>query len=59
MNRLVEKYLIEKGMPDGWTKGSIEKFSQTIGKRPGDKGFFDACYDHMSKHMDDERAKGL
>jgi len=59
MNDLVKKYLIEKGLPDGWTQKSIEKLSDTIGKKPGDKGFFDTCYSHMSKHMDDERAKGL
>ena len=59
MNDLVKKYLIEKGMPEGWTSKSIEKLSATIGKSPGDKGFFDACYSHMSKHMDDGRAKGL
>jgi len=59
MNDLVKKYLIEKGMPDGWTSKSIEKLSATIGKSPGDKGFFDACYSHMSQHMEPDTAKGL
>ncbi len=59
MNDLIKKYLIEKGMGKGWNKASIEKLSATIGKSPGDKGFFDACYSHMSKNMDDQTAKGL
>jgi len=59
MKDTYKKYLIEKGMPDGWTKGSIEKLSQTLGKGPGDEGFFQACYDEMSKKMDDQTARGL
>ena len=60
MKELIDKYLMtEKGMPDGWNKGSIAKLSDTIGKQPGDKGFFDACVLHLSKHMDDQTARGL
>ena len=51
--------MTEKGMPKGWTQASIDKLSKTIGKAPNQKGFFDACYSHMSKHMDDSTAKGL
>ncbi len=57
--KLYEQYLIEKGMPKGWTKASIDKLSKTIGKKPNQKGFFDACFAHMSKHMDETKAKGL
>lgn len=59
MKDTYKKYLVEKGMPDGWTKGSIEKFANTIGKKPDEKGFFDACYAEMSKNMDDQTARGL
>jgi len=60
VKELFEKYLLtEKGMPKGWNKGSISKLSDTIGKKPGDPGFFDACVEHLSKHMDDKTAKGL
>lgn len=59
MSRLYERYLIEKGMPDGWDEKTIAKISKTIGKDPDEKGFFDACHTTMSKHMDDQTAKGL
>jgi len=58
MSRL-DRYLLEKGMPKGWDKGTIDKISKKIGKKPGDKGFFDECVIHMSKHMDKDTAKGL
>ena len=53
---IIDKYLIqEKGMPKGWTKDSISKFTKTIGKSPNDKGFFSACVNQMSKHIDDKQ----
>jgi hypothetical protein len=41
----------------GWTKKSVEKFGKSIGKDPGEKGFFDACVMKMSGKVDDP--KGL
>ncbi len=37
----------------GWTKSSVEKFGNTIGKGPGEKGFFDACVLKMKRKVDD------
>jgi hypothetical protein len=60
LKELIKKYLlVEKGMPEGWDDKSIAKLSDTIGKKPDEKGFFDACVIHLSKHMDDQTAKGL
>ncbi len=42
----------------GWTDKSIEKFGKTIGKAPGEKGFFDACVKRMEGKMG-EQAKGF
>lgn len=57
MKKLYEKYLIE--FKKGWTKSSIEKFGKTIGKSPDEKGFFNTCLGRLSKHMDDDTAKGM
>jgi hypothetical protein len=57
--KLYEKYLVEKGMPKGWDKSSIDKIAKTIGKEPDEKGFFDACVEKMSQHMELQTAKGL
>lgn len=46
-------------MPKGWDKDTIDKIAKKIGKKPDEKGFFDACVLRMSKHMDPETAKGL
>lgn len=59
MKDLVEKYIIEKGMPKGWTKSTIMKLSSKIGKKPKDEGFYESCVTEMSKHMDDKTARGL
>jgi len=56
---MMDEYLNEAPIAaKGWTDKSIEKFGKTIGKSPGDKGFFDACVMRMSKHMGD-KAKGF
>jgi len=56
---MMEEYLDEAPIvAKGWTKDSIEKFGKTIGKAPGEKGFFKACEKRMSKHMG-EKAKGF
>jgi len=59
MSKLIDKYLIEKGMPKGWDKSTISKVSKKIGKAPDEKGFFDACVSTMSKHMSGDTARGL
>lgn len=39
---IVLVYLIsENKLPDGWTKDSVSKFGETIGKKPDEHGFFD------------------
>ena len=57
---MIDEYLINEApiAAKGWTDKSIEKFGKTIGKAPGEKGFFDACEKRMSKHMG-EKAKGF
>lgn len=37
----------------GWTRSSVQKFGASIGKAPGEKGFFDACTLKMKGKMDD------
>jgi len=37
----------------GWTKDSVQKFGASIGKDPGEKGFFDACVLKMKTKVDD------
>lgn len=37
----------------GWDKSSVKKFGDSIGKNPGEKGFFDACVSKMGSKMDD------
>lgn len=58
---IVLVYLIsENKLPDGWTKDSVSKFGETIGKKPDEHGFFDLWVSSMSSHLDDdEKAKGL
>jgi hypothetical protein len=41
----------------GWTKKSVAKFGESIGKAPDEKGFFDACVLKMGSKVDDP--KGL
>ena len=54
-----EKYLTEKPIATkGWTKASIEKFGKTIGKSPGEEGFFKACVSRMKDEMG-EKAEGF
>ena len=45
----------------GWDSSSVEKFGETIGKSPTEKGFFDACVKRMSNKegFDEEKAKGF
>lgn len=45
----------------GWDKSSIEKFGETIGKDPKEKGFFDACVKRMEgkEGFDNEKARGF
>jgi hypothetical protein len=45
----------------GWDSSSVEKFGETIGKAPTEKGFFDACVKRMSNKegFDEEKAKGF
>ena len=37
----------------GWTKSSVKKFGNTIGKDPDKPGFFDACVLKMKNKVDD------
>lgn len=37
-------------MAKGWDKESVVKFGKTIGKDPGEHGFFAACVTRMKKH---------
>ena len=39
----------------GWTKKSVVKFGESIGKDPGEKGFFDACVVKMGEKVDDPK----
>jgi hypothetical protein len=43
----------------GWGKKSVEKFGETIGKSPDEKGFFDTCVVRMKgkKGFDGEKAE--
>lgn len=55
----LSKYLSEEPISSkGWTKESIKKFGKTIGKDPGDHGFFDTCVKRMEPKMG-EQAKGF
>lgn len=42
----------------GWTKESVKKFGNTIGKSPDEHGFFDACVNRMRDEMG-EKAEGF
>jgi len=54
-----KQYLTEKPIATkGWTKASIEKFGKTIGKGPGEKGFFEVCVNRMRDEMG-EKAEGF
>jgi len=56
---MVDEYLNEAPIASkGWTRKSIEKFGNTIGKAPGEKGFFEACVARMEPKMGDQ-AKGF
>ena len=52
MKKVIEKHLLTE-LPAGWDKSSIEKMGKTIGKDPGEHGFFDACVTHMKDQVDD------
>lgn len=59
MSRLKE-YLKEAPLAaKGWTKKSAAKFGKTIGVKPGEHGFFDACVARMTDEMGESRAKGF
>lgn len=49
---IVEKHLLTE-LPKGWDKSSIEKMGKTIGKDPGEHGFFAECVIHMKDQVDD------
>lgn len=60
-----KQYLTEigfKNYPAGWNRSSVRKFvktlSDTIGKKPDEHGWFDACVLKMEKEMGDG-AKGF
>lgn len=56
---MIDEYLNEAPIAaKGWTKKSVEKFGKTIGKKPTEKGFFDACVSHMKSKMGD-KAEGF
>ena len=60
--RMVKESLNEAPIAaKGWDKSSIEKFGETIGKDPKEKGFFDACVKRMEgkEGFDKEKAKGF
>jgi len=46
-------------LPKGWDKSSVEKLSKKIGKKPNEKGFFDACVSKMQKHIGSDKVKGF
>ena len=59
---MIQEWLNEAPIASkGWTQKSIEKFGKTIGKDPGDHGFFDACVSRMKNKegFDEEKAKGF
>lgn len=58
-----KEYLTELGFkkyPKGWDESSVKKFAETlsnsIGKNPNEKGWFDACTLKMRKEMGDGAA---
>lgn len=56
---MMEEYLNEAPIAaKGWTEASVDKFGKTIGKKPGEKGFFTACVSRMESKMG-EQAKGF
>jgi len=65
INMKFKQYLTEigfKNYPDGWNRSSVRKFANTlsdsIGKKPDEHGWFDACVLKMAKEMGDG-AKGF
>ena len=56
---MINEYLNEAPIASkGWTQKSLEKFGETVGKSPTDKGFFDKCVSRMEPKMG-EQAKGF
>jgi hypothetical protein len=46
-----------KGMPDGWDKDSLKKYSESLtGHTPGEEEFFEACVREVEGHVDDPNA---
>lgn len=60
-NKLIDKYIGEAQGLNSWTKESIKKFSNSIGKNPDEEGFFNACVMEMKgkDEFDEEKAKGF
>lgn len=62
VKQMIEEWLNEAPIASkGWTKKSVEKFGKTIGKKPGEHGFFDACVKRMQgkEGFDAEKARGF
>lgn len=57
----IENYLVEKNGLESWSKDSIKKFSETLGKNPDEKGFFNVCVKEMSSKegFTEENSKGF